>query len=146
MLKKTITYEDYNGDTVTDDFYFNLTKVECMELEYSFGANNTLTNTITTLVESNDVGALIAAIKKILLMSYGIKTPDGKRFIKNDSIREEFEQSPAFEKIYWDLVTNQDEAASFISGIVPQNVRDSLGKDPKQALLDRMQQSLNETK
>jgi len=146
MLKKTITYEDYNGDTVTDDFYFNLTKVECMELEYSFGANNTLTNTITTLVESNDVGALIAAIKKILLMSYGIKTPDGKRFIKNDSIREEFEQSPAFEKIYWDLVTNQDEAASFISGIVPQNVRDSLGADPKQALLDRMQQSLNETK
>lgn len=146
MLKKTITYEDYNGDTVTDDFYFNLTKVECMELEYSFGANNTLSNTITTLVESEDVGALIAAIKKILLMSYGIKTPDGKRFIKNDSVREEFEQSPAFEKIYWDLVTNQDEAASFISGIVPQNVRDSLGEDPKQALLDRMQQSLNETK
>lgn len=144
MLKKTITYEDYNGDTVTDDFYFNLTKVECMELEYSFGANNTLSNAITTLVESNDVGALIAAIKKILLMSYGIKTPDGKRFIKNDSIREEFEQSPAFENIYWDLVTNQDEAASFISGIVPQNVRDSLGENPKQALLDRMQQSLNE--
>lgn len=146
MLKKTITYEDYNGDTVTDDFYFNLTKVECMELEYSFGANNTLSNAITTLVESNDVGALIAAIKKILLMSYGIKTPDGKRFIKNDSIREEFEQSPAFENIYWDLVTNQDEAASFISGIVPQNVRDSLGENPKQALLDRMQQSLNESK
>ena len=146
MLKKTITYENYNGDTVTDDFYFNLTKVECMELEYSFGANNTLSNTITTLVESKDVGALIAAIKKILLMSYGVKTPDGNRFIKNDSVREEFEQSPAFEKIYWDLVTNQDEAASFISGIVPQNVRDSLGEDPKQVLLDRMQQSLNETK
>lgn len=146
MLKKTITYEDYNGDTVTDDFYFNLTKVECMELEYSFGANNTLSNAITTLVESEDIGALIAAIKKILLMSYGIKTPDGKRFIKNDSIREEFEQSPAFENIYWDLVTNPDEAASFISGIVPQNVRDSLGEDPKQALLDRMQESLNEIK
>jgi len=146
MLKKTITYENYNGDTVTDDFYFNLTKVECMELEYSFGANNTLSNTITTLVESKDIGALIAAIKKILLMSYGVKTPDGNRFIKNDSVREEFEQSPAFEKIYWDLVTNQDEAASFISGIVPQNVRDSLGEDPKQVLLDRMQQSLNETK
>lgn len=146
MLKKTITYENYNGDTVTDDFYFNLTKVECMELEYSFGANNTLSNTITTLVESKDVGALIAAIKKILLMSYGVKTPDGNRFIKNDSVREEFEQSPAFEKIYWDLVTNQDEAASFISGIVPQNVRDSLGENPKQVLLDRMQKSLNETK
>lgn len=146
MLKKTITYENYNGDTVTDDFYFNLTKVECMELEYSFGANNTLSNAITTLVESEDIGALIAAIKKILLMSYGIKTPDGKRFIKNDSIREEFEQSPAFENIYWDLVTNPDEAASFISGIVPQNVRDSLGEDPKQALLDRMQESLNEIK
>lgn len=143
MLKKTITYEDYNGDTVTDDFYFNLTKVECMELEYSFGENSTLSGTIKTLVDSKDVGALIAAIKKILLMSYGVKTPDGKRFIKNDNVREEFEQSPAFEVIYWQLVTDTDEAANFISGIVPQVVRDSLGENPKQALLDKMQQSMN---
>lgn len=143
MLKKTITYEDYNGDTVTDDFYFNLTKVECMELEYSFGDSGTLSGTIKTLVDSNDVGALIAAIKKILLTSYGVKTPDGKRFIKNDTVREEFEQSPAFEVIYWQLVTDTDEAANFISGIVPQVVRDSLGENPKQALLDQMQQSMN---
>lgn len=145
MLKKTVTYEDYNGDTITDDFYFNLTTAECMELEYNFSANGTLSGTIKTLMDSKDVGALIAAIKKLALMSYGIKTPDGKRFIKNEKVREEFEQSPAFEVIYWQLLTDTDEAANFISGIVPQAVRDRLGKNPKQALLDQMQQSLNKS-
>jgi len=79
MLKKTVTYEDYNGETVTDDFYFNLNKVECMELEYSVGANNSLSGSIQTLIDSNDFGTLIAAVKNIVLTAYGVKTPDGKR-------------------------------------------------------------------
>jgi len=145
MLKKTVTYEDYNGETVTDDFYFNLNKVECMELEYSVGANNSLSGSIQTLIDSNDFGTLIAAVKNIVLTAYGVKTPDGKRFIKNANIREEFEQSPAFEEIYWQLVTDPDEAANFISSIVPKNVRDSLGENPKQVLLDRML-TMNESK
>lgn len=139
MLKKTVTYEDYNGDAVTEDFYFNLTKVECMELEYGLGLNNsTLSGSIQTLINANDMGTVIQTIKKILLTAYGIKAPDGKRFIKNDSIREAFEQSPAFEEIYWELVTNSDEAANFITGIMPQAIRNNLGSDPKQELINQM--------
>ena len=118
MLKKTVTYDDYNGVKQTEDFYFNLTKVECMELEFGFGAGETL--------------------KKIVLTSYGIKSPDGKRFIKNDKIRTEFEENPAFEQIYWELVTDSEKAADFITSIVPSNIREGLGNDPKQELLNRM--------
>lgn len=138
MLKKTVTYRDYNGVNQTEDFYFNLTKIECMELEFGYDKGSTLTSSIQTLLDSNDMGTVIATIKKIVLTAYGIKSPDGKRFIKSDEIREAFEQSPAFEEIYWELITNAEKAADFISGIVPSAVRDSLGEDPKQEILNRM--------
>lgn len=138
MLKKTVTYEDYNGVTQTEDFYFNLTKVECMELEFGFGNGETLSGSIQTLVNAGDMATVISTIKKIVLMAYGIKSPDGKRFIKNDTIRTEFEETPAFEQIYWELVTDSEKAAEFISGIVPSVLRDGLGDNPKQELLTRM--------
>ncbi len=138
MFKKTVIYEDYNGDTQTEDFYFNLTKVECLELEYGFGPGESLSGSIQTLINAKDMSTVISTIKKILLNAYGIKSPDGKRFIKNDEVRETFEQSPAFEQIYWELVTDADKASEFIAGIVPSAVRENLGADPKQELLTRM--------
>lgn len=138
MFKKTVTYEDYNGDTQTEDFYFNLTKIECLELEYGFGPGESLSGSIQTLINAKDANAIISTVKKVLLNAYGVKSPDGKRFIKNDEIREAFEQSPAFEQIYWELVTDPEKAAELISGIVPSTVREKLGADPKQELLTRM--------
>lgn len=138
MLKKTVTYEDYNGVSHTEDFYFNLTKVECMELEFGFGSGETLSGSIQTLINAGDMATVIKTIKKIVLTAYGVKSADGKRFIKNDTVRTEFEESPVFEQVYWDLVTDAEKAADFISGIVPSAIRDNLGSNPKAELLNRM--------
>ena len=138
MFKKTVTYNDYDGQIQTEDFYFNLSKVECLELEYGFNDNTTLSGSIRTLINANDMNTVIRTIKKILLMSYGIKSPDGKRFIKNDELREAFEQNPAFEQIYWELVTDAEKASEFIAGIVPASIRNELGSDPQKELLNRM--------
>lgn len=138
MLKKTVTYEDYNGVEHTEDFYFNLTKIECMELEFCFGPGETLTGSIKTLINAGDMATVIKTIKKVVLTSYGVKSPDGKRFIKNDTVRTEFEESPAYEQIYWELITDAEKAADFISGIIPSSVREGLGDDPKRELLNRM--------
>ena len=35
MVKKTIKYSDYNGNEIEEDFYFNLSKVELLEMEMS---------------------------------------------------------------------------------------------------------------
>lgn len=145
MLKKTVTYTDYNGNVQTEDFYFNLTKVEILELEYGFDEKNTFTEAIQSLISSNDMNSAISIVKKILLTSYGVKTLDGKRFVKNDEVRTEFEQNPAFEQLYWDLVTDADTLADFISGIIPSSIREELGANPKAELLLKMK-NLEETK
>ena len=139
MLKKTITYEDWNGTTRTEDFYFNLTRVEIVELEFNVVPGGSLSESISDLIKSNDMPTIISTIKKILLQSYGVKSTDGKRFIKNDEVREAFEQNPAFDILYMELATDADYAAEFIAGIIPSSVKEHIGENPKSALLLTMQ-------
>jgi len=138
MLKKTITYEDWNGTERTEDFYFNLTRVEVMELEYGIGDSTSLTESISRIVKSQDMGTIIRTIKEIILKAYGQKSSDGLRFVKNDEIREAFEQNPAFDILYMEMATNPEYAAEFITGIMPASLRENLGSDPSKKLLNRM--------
>lgn len=138
MLKKTITYEDWNGNIRTEDFYFNLTQVEIIELEFNVVPGTSLSESISDLVKANDMTTIISTIKKILLYSYGVKSSDGKRFIKNDDIRDSFEQNPAFDILYMELATNSEYAADFIAGIIPSSAKQKLGSNPQEALLLKM--------
>ena len=117
MLKKTITYLDYNGVERTEDFYFNLTKAEIMEMEMSTSGG--LTEMINRIVAAQDAPAIISVFKKLILKAYGEKSPDGKRFIKSDKISEEFSQTEAYSQLFMELATNADEASKFVNGIVP---------------------------
>lgn len=117
MLKKTITYLDYNGVERTEDFYFNLTKAEIMEMEMSTSGG--LTEMINRIVAAQDAPAIISVFKKLILTAYGEKSPDGKRFIKSDKISEEFSQTEAYSQLFMELATNADEASKFVNGIVP---------------------------
>lgn len=142
MLKKTITYEDWNGKTRTEDFYFNLTRTECAELEFGLGPGKSLSSSFQTLIDNNDMGVIVATVKKLLLTAYGVKSDDGRRFIKNDEVREAFEQNPAFDQIYMELATNAEYAADFLTAILPSNVTEALGANPKKELLNRMQDTM----
>ena len=83
MLKKTITYEDFNGDKVSEDFFFHLSKAELVELELSHKGG--LSEALKRIVESEDGKAIIAEFKNIILSSYGQRSDDGKRFVKNQA-------------------------------------------------------------
>ncbi len=117
MLKKTITYTDYNGSERTEDFYFNLTKAEIMEMEMSTSGG--LTEMINRIVAAKDAPAIIAIFKKLILKAYGEKSPDGKRFIKSEELSNAFSQTEAYSQIFMELATNADEASKFVNGIVP---------------------------
>lgn len=127
MLKKTITYTDYDGNERKEDFYFNLNKAEIMEMEMSTSGG--MAEMLQKIVDSQDAPAIIKAFKELVLKSYGQKSPDGKRFIKNATLREEFEQTEAYSQIFMELATNADEAAKFVNGIIPNDVAKELPKN-----------------
>lgn len=117
MLKRTFTYTNFDGQEVTDDYYFNLTKAEIMELELSsFGGLEML---LKRLIEEKNSEEIVRIFKKIILMSVGEKSYDGKRFIKNEEIRNNFYQTEAYSMLFCELVQDPDKANEFLSGIVP---------------------------
>ena len=118
MLKKTITYVDYNGNERKEDFYFNLSKAEIMEMELS--TTGGLSEMIQRVVAAQDGPAIIKIFKELVLKAYGIKSPDGKRFIKSEELSTEFAQTEAYTEIFMELATNAEAAAAFVNGIVPK--------------------------
>ena len=117
MLKKTITYTDYNGSERTEDFYFNLSKAEVMEMEMSTSGG--LSGMIQRIVAEQDAPAIIKIFKDLILKAYGVKSPDGKRFIKSEELATEFSQTEAYSILFMELSTDADAASEFVTGIVP---------------------------
>lgn len=124
MLKKSIKYTDYNGVEREEEFLFNLTKAELMEME--MGTTGGLAEQIQKIVNTQDAPAIIKIFKDIILKAYGEKSDDGKRFMKvNDAgvpLSIGFSQTEAFSQLFMELATNADSAAKFINGIVPKDV------------------------
>ena len=120
MFKKTVTYEDYNGNKRTEDFYFNLTKAELMELQFS--TDGGMREYLQRIIDSNDQKRIMEMFKELVLKAYGEKSPDGRRFIKNDSVRESFSQTEAYSIIFMELSTDADAAAAFTNGIMPADI------------------------
>lgn len=119
MVKKTITYTDYNGLERTEDFYFNLSKAEATEMMMS--TSEGLDKMIYRIVEAQDAPSIIKVFKELILKSYGEKSPDGKRFIKSEAISEAFSQTEAYSQLFMELASDPDSAAAFINGVLPVN-------------------------
>jgi len=117
MLKKTITYEDYDGNKRTEDFYFNLSKAEILEME--MGVSGGMTQMLNRIIAEQDSEKIIKTFKEIILKAYGEKSPDGKRFIKSEELSTAFSQTEAFSQLFMELATDADAAAKFVNGIIP---------------------------
>lgn len=117
MLKKEIAYTDYNGEDRTETFYFNFTEAEIAEMELS--VKDKLSVRLNRIIETNDTPAIINEFKKIILSAVGKKSDDGRRFIKNPEISEEFEQCPAYSALFMELGTNTDAAIEFVNSLIP---------------------------
>ena len=117
MIKKSITYTDYNGIERTEDFYFNLTKAEVMEMEMS--TTGGLAEMINRVIAAQDQPAIIKIFKDLILKAYGVKSADGKRFMKSEEISTDFAQTEAYSQLFMELATDADAASKFVNGIVP---------------------------
>ncbi|MDY2736305.1 hypothetical protein [Intestinibacter sp.] len=129
MLKKTITYEDFNGVERKEDFYFNLSKAEIMEMQ--FGTVGGLDVMLKKIIDAKDVKSIMDTFKMLILKAYGIKSDDGRRFIKSEEISKEFEQTEAYSILYMELASDDNAAAEFVNGIIPKDVATEVSNQMK---------------
>jgi hypothetical protein len=144
MLKREIKYEDFDGNEVSDTYYFNMTRTEWLEFnaEYEGG----LEAVFKRVVDTKDMKQMITILKNFILTSYGIKSEDGKRFIKNDKVREEFTQTPAYDVLFMDFATNDNAALDFIKGIIPKEFAEEFNKEISQAQVATVLKTVEPTK
>ena len=140
MLKKSITYEDFNGNTVTDVFYFNLTKTELIKMELS--ENDGFAQLMQRIVDAKNNGEIVAVFERIILASYGEKTADGKSFEKFDvngnPLSRKFAQTAAYDAMFFEFIEKQEEAEKFIRGIMPANI------DPIDGVIKTTEEQIND--
>lgn len=116
MFKKTITYNDFNGVERTEDFYFHLTKAELIKLEFSESGG--LTHIIEEITKEEDTEALLNIFDKVIRMSYGKRSLDGKHFEKKPEYANSFLASEAYSELFMEFMQDANKASEFINGIV----------------------------
>ena len=121
MLKKIITYTDYNGVERTEPFYFNLSKAELMEME--LGVTGGMTEMLDKIIAAKDAPSLMKTFKEMIMKAYGVKSDDGKRLIKSEELSTAFTQTEAYNVLFIELITDDKAAADFVNGIIPNEIQ-----------------------
>ena len=122
MYKKTITYKDFNGTERTEDFYFHLKQSTLAKMELL--EEKGLAVYLEDIVKAMDRKKLVNTFEDIIRKSYGVKSDDGRRFIQNDQVYEEFTETEAYSIFFMELISDDEEAARFINGIMPEFPKD----------------------
>lgn len=121
MYKKTIAFEDYDGNPREEDFYFNLDERDVTKMELS--EKGGLDKYIQKIVAERDTPKIIQLFEELIDASYGEKSADGRNFRKSKEALEDFKSTPAYSKLYMELATDENAAAEFINGITPKEVK-----------------------
>lgn len=121
MLKKSITYKDFNDEEVTEDFYFYIGQAKLIEMQVAYPEG--LNEFMMAAFRAEDKKQIYRIIQDFVLNSAGIKSPDGRKFISNERTREDFQSSAAYDALIMELVTDAEKAANFINGVIPQGLR-----------------------
>ena len=117
MLAKQIKYTDYNGVERNETFYFNLSKAELLQMQ--FGTVGGMDEYLKKIIETQDTVKIMKEFTDLILKSYGVKSDDGKRFIKSEELSTEFSQTEAFTELLMDMVGTEGFAADFVSKVMP---------------------------
>lgn len=131
MFKKTITYTDYNGKLRTEDFSFNLSKAELLEMNLT--TEGGMEQFLKKIIAEEDVRKLVELFKEVIIRSYGEKSVDGRYFVKKDEngrrLVDKFTQTEAYSELFYELATDDKAASEFINGIIPQALAEEVSAE-----------------
>lgn len=120
MYKYTATYTDYDGVERTEDFLFNLSEAEIVEMEY--GVTGGMQRMLEQIVAAKDTKRIMDVFKDLIKRAYGVKSPDGRRFEKDEKLSKEFTETPVYSDMFMKFARDADAAAEFVNKIIPQSV------------------------
>lgn len=127
MIKRTIEYEDFNGNKRKEDFFFHFTKADVAKMELSTSGG--YTEMIKRIIAAQDNPTLVNIFEELVLKAYGQPSPDGRLFVKNDQLRTEFSQTEAYSILFMELATDSTKAYEFVNGCMPGDIdKDALEK------------------
>ena len=137
MIKKTITFEDFDGNEVIQDHYFHLNKSELIDMELS--EKGGLSSKLEEIVAGGDATLIISTFNNIIRSSYGQRDPaNPQKFFKSESLSADFMGSLAFDALFTELMTDPQAAAEFVNGLIPKDI---LANPEVQKALNRIQSS-----
>ena len=119
MYKENITYTDLNGGQRTEDFYFDLSKPEIVKMQAS--AKGGYDVQLKSIAASLDGAKIMDFFENFVSKAYGVKSEDGRRFMKSDEISRSFMETPAYEVLFEKLVTDDKYAADFVNAVMRSN-------------------------
>lgn len=131
MVEKKVSYKDYNGVERSETFYFNLEQSELLDSMADFLPEDIakgvdefkdVESVVRAIIDAKTMKEVIAFLKAFIDKSYGVKSEDGRRFVKDDATLMAFKQTPAYSKIYMEMATNSDKMAGFINAVIPEAV------------------------
>ena len=121
MIKKTITYTDYDGNKRTEDKYFHMSKRELIMWETESGSGG-MDKLIEKIIAEEDRKKIVEMFDDLILRSYGEKSMDGRSFIKSEELKNEFANSAAYDELFYELMSDTDKATEFVNGLIPQDL------------------------
>lgn len=123
MFKKTVEFEDFDGNKQSRDFYFHISKAELLELAHS---SDDMQTRIKRIIDSNDGAAILKEFRELIKMSVGVRSEDGQRFIKDQAAQSTLLDSPAFDELLMELATNATASAEFVQQLIPEKLQQEM--------------------
>lgn len=140
MLKQNVAYTDFDDNESVETLYFNLTKTELadnLDLKEEFEAlEKDFTGDGTRELEAHEVRKILELVKKLMRLSYGVRSADGKRFIKTEEQWTEFTQTAVYDKFLFSLFEDPGNSMAFITGIIPKDLRAAAVEATKKSGVD----------
>ena len=123
MYKTSVTYENYDGEKVTKDLYFNLTKAEITKLQLSYedGFDKYIDSIIHPLSGKPDPKKIMDLFEMLIIKAYGVRTEDGD-FVKSPAKAEAFLSTDAYSELFMRLISDEKAQTEFFIGIMPRDV------------------------
>ena len=125
MYAYDVTYEDFDGKTVTEKLYFRYSQNELTRLHIGGKFQGTPEELLEKMNAAEGRLEILDLVEDFLLGAYGERAVVNGRdtFVKNEELKNGFKNSLAWEQLFDDVSSDSDLALAFVRNVMPSKVQ-----------------------